>query len=899
MARLVVSAVRGGPAAPADVEAARTGIDVLERRAFVHRAVRIQAQLSAERPALVTEAGQKMSYRALMQRTRRLAESLRGAGVRADECVAVAVDRSADLLVALLATLEAGGAFVPISPYDPDGRIAGILERVRPAALVSDHELRAPLGSATALVPIPPDAEECGAARVDDETAPELELDHLAYVLHTSGSTGGPKGVAMSHRGLSRLIRWQAADAPAGLATLWFTPVSFDVMFQEVFSTLCTGGTLHMVAERVRQDPERLLASLVEHSIERLFLPYVALHQLARAARRSGVYPIALQHVVTAGERLVVTPTIADFFAALPDCRLDNHYGPTEAHLVTSLTLADHPTGWPELPPIGRPVGDVTLYNLDDDLTPVGPGDPGQLYVGGDGVARGYLGAPSLTAERFVPDPFPPSGGARMYATGDAVRIDPDGLVHFVGRIDDQLKVRGFRVEPAEIELALARHPHVREAAVGLRGLADGVDGLVAYVVADDPAADSAELTAHLRAELPSYMVPTRCVLLDALPLTVTGKVDRAALSSIDLPTQAVDSTVGEPLLETVRSIWERVLGHDELAPDDDFFDVGGDSLLAMWVAAELSRVLGRDVDVSLLLQDSTLEGIADALDGHAAHLSDAVRLSELVTLRPGPLQRPLFVAHALGGEVMPYRALARAMLSPLRVLGLRWRPDIDAAAAATSVEAMAAAHLEQLLALQPAGPYLLAGWSFGGVLAFELARQLEARGEPVEFLGLLDANPAHDPITGLRVEETLYDALISDALERIEAEPGARSGGLTHPFDEPGWQGLLGSAVAADVPARHLRRNLTIAGASMAALSRYRPEAYHGAIDLFQPAATSPAIRSSLAAELRNLTTGPVRVHQTPGDHNSMLRPPLAEATAQALDDALESIRKASDRGS
>ncbi|HLK57703.1 MAG TPA: thioesterase domain-containing protein, partial [Chthonomonadaceae bacterium] len=602
-----------------------------------------------------------------------------------------------------------------------------------------------------------------------------------------------------------------------------------------------------------------------------------------------------LRQVITAGEQLVITEAIADFFKALPDCSLENHYGPTEAHLVTSYTLDPDPATWPTLPPIGKAVTGVTLYILNEEMEPVATGELGELYIGGDCLARGYLNQPALTEERFLPDPFRPGTGERIYKTGDIVRMDAEGVVQFLGRSDDQLKVRGFRIEPGEIELTLTNYPHVSAAAVGLRTIAEDVNALVAYIVCSDPAVTAADLSKHVRSLLPNYMVPARFVMLDALPLTATGKIDRRALSAIDLPSAPVaeEAPADVPLAETIRVIWERVLGHDEFTEDDDFFDVGGDSLLAAWVVTELSQAVSREIELSVLLQDSTIQGLVNALEREALKVAGTPQISEIMTLRAGPSSRALYFVHQLGGELLAYREVARAIRSPLRVLGLRWRPDSATHPHPLSLEEMAAVHVAHLCTIQPHGPYLLAGWSFGGVLAYEIAQQLMAAGHDVDFLGLLDANPVRDPITGVPTPEAPYRPVILKVLADMDRSlaAGEPDSDVSHLFADPAWNGLLGDTVPEGVMASHIRKNLELARDSMSAVMSYRAKPYHGPIDLYYAADTSSAIQQALETELRNLALGPLRIHPIPGDHCGILRAPSAETMARAMDQILDTI--------
>lgn len=850
---------------------------------FAHEMVREQALTDPDAPAVVDTDGAVTAYGELVALSDRLAARLCAAGVGPETPVAVQLRRSADLVVALLATLVSGGAYVPLDDAAPARRSAAQIRHLGVPVLVTDRDPE-PEVLETGVRVLPPTGNGGAAVPV---TGP-FE-DGLAYVLHTSGSTGTPKGVAMPHRGLTRLLRWQLAAGEPGLATALFTSAGFDVTFQEVLSTLASGGRLCLVPHEARRDPEQLLALLDDRGVERIFLPYVALHELAGAAQRTGRVPGALRHVVTAGEQLVLTDPIRALFDALPGCRLDNHYGPTETHLATSWTVTDPGSADRTVAPIGAAVTGAEVHLLDEQLRPAAPGAVGELYVGGAAVARGYAGAPGATAGRFLPDPWAVEPGARMYRTGDLARVDDDGLLRFLHRNDAQLKVHGYRVEPAEVEYVLSAHPGVRGVAVGLRAVGEQTSCLVAHVVPEEPPPAPAELAAHTRAALPPYMVPVRFVVVEELPLTPSGKVDRAALAAAPaLPVDELAVPTGSSVADAVTAVWTRVLGYDEFEPDDDFFDVGGDSVLAAWVVTELGQVLGRPVALSLLLECGTVEELAAALSADVEGPVADRRRSEVVTLSAGRANRALFLLHALGGEVLGYREVARAMESPLRVLGVRWAGDADAM---TSIEEVARAHVEQIRLVQPEGPYLLAGWSFGGVLAYEVAAQLTAAGHEVGYLGLLDANPLWDPITGLRPADAGYLPMLDRVLDGIE-DAGGRGVDVSSFADDPAWRGIMGDTSGTDVGVAHLAGFLARARAGMRALVAYRPAPYGGRIDLYQAVAADAGVRTRLAAALRELTGGRVRARAVRGDHSGMLRGAEAVSLAASIDHDLAPAR-------
>ncbi|MFD6567696.1 amino acid adenylation domain-containing protein [Micromonospora profundi] len=850
---------------------------------FGYELVRTWARTHPESPALVVadRSSDPVSYTELVDRVDALAARLLAGGVVPDQPVAVLLDRSTDSVIAMLAVMAAGGAYCPLDVTAPAARLAAVVGALGAGVAVAERAdaHRLPPG----LTIVPP-----SGPAVDPLPAASPCPDALAYIMHTSGSTGRPKGVAMTHRGLARLLRWQVGDGQPGLRTLQFTATSFDVTFQEVLSTLATGGCLVVAPEEIRRDPAALLDAIVEHRIQRLFLPYVALQLMAVTAQRRQVVPDSLEHVVTAGERLIITPAIRALFAAIPQCRLDNHYGPTEAHLVTSLTLPADAAGWPVVPSIGAAVDEVVCRVLDEKLAGVADGDTGELYVGGSGLARGYHGDSALTAERFVADPFAPTPGGRLYRTGDLVRARADGGFDFVGRTDTQLKVRGFRVEPAEVENALLSHPRVDAAAVGLREVADGVPVLVAYLQTDGQVTQR-EITDHVRGQLPPYMVPTRCVPVERLPRTGSGKVDTLALASLDLPDPTGPRPPEAPsLTELITSIWVRVLGHDEFDADDDFFDVGGDSLLATWVVTELEQELGRTVELSVFLDYSTVEDLAGALGTDATVPEQRPRSSQIVTLRAGPSGRSMYLIHPLGGELLGYRELARASRAPLRLLGIGWQGEPPAFG--SSLAEIARVHVEQLRIIERDGPYRLAGWSFGGVLAYEMAQQLTAAGGEVEFLALLDANPVIDPITGLPMDRTPFLDMLDSVLARLD-DPASTEADIEELTSGQTWTQLMGAPVRGASSGGYLRTALQTARSCMNAAMRYEPAPYAGPVHLFQAAGSDDERQARLAEAMRGLCPGSLTVIPISGDHWGFIRGEHVAEAARELDSALQRV--------
>jgi len=582
----------------------------------------------------VTDGKRSLTYAELNARSNRLAHLLSTRGAAAGRPIAVAAERSIEAMVAVVAVLKTATGYLPLDAEYPAERLAFMLEDSGATTLLVSARLRerfADFKGATITL------EELDAATDGlpeaDPVAP-LPADALGYVIYTSGSTGKPKGVALGRSALDNLIGWQLQQTSVleGGRTLQFSPLSFDVSFQEIWATLSAGGTLVLIDEATRIDARRLLGFLREQRIDRLFLPFVALQALSDAAEHANDLPSSLKEVITAGEQLQITPAVARFFARLAPCALYNHYGPSETHVVTSYKLEGTPDLWPRLPPIGRAIDNVRTYVLGDDGQPVPEGLEGELYIGGVALADGYVGRPELTRERFLPDPFHGEPGARMYRTGDLVQLLPGGDLQFLGRRDGQVKVRGFRIELGEIEVALSRHPSVSQVAVIARqdGPQQGEKRLVAYVVpAQGQSRSITALRTHLAAELPDYMVPSIFVFLDALPRTPSGKVDRRALPAPTRDRPNLDQPYVEPrtpLEIKICALWSALLDVEPVGVRDDFFDLGGTSLIALRFAGQLARE-GHDLPIVQLFERPTPAGLAAFIEqgaGSVDYLAEA-----------------------------------------------------------------------------------------------------------------------------------------------------------------------------------------------------------------------------------------------------------------------------------
>jgi amino acid adenylation domain-containing protein len=706
-----------------------------------------QVERSPERAA-VTLGGEVLTYRELDGRSNRLAHALRALGVGPGIPVGICMERSLEMAVAVLGTLKSGGAYAALDPEYPRERLEFMLRDSGAPVILTDETSAGKLPgqagktialgseSAAALLVRQPETPVVGGAGPED----------LAYLIYTSGSTGRPKGVAMPHRSLINLLAWQrdAALNPAA-RTLQFASLNFDVSFQEMFSTWCCGGTLVLAPERIRRDAGELWRLLAAESVERLFLPFIALQQLAEAAERDGLDAPGLREIVTAGEQLQITPQIARLFRD-GSRRLQNQYGPSESHVVTAFTLSGPSERWPTLPPIGHPISNVRIYLLDRFGQPVPVGVPGELHVGGAGVAHGYWNRPDLTAQAFLSDPYAEEPGARLYKTGDLARYREDGEIEFLGRLDQQIKIRGYRVEPGEIEAALARHPAVRTSVVVPRADETGIRSLVAYVVPKPGRTVRVrELRDFLKETLPEYMLPAAFVALPELPLTPSGKVDRRALAAPVLSDPMTDQDYLAPrdaVELALARMWAKCLGRPRVGVRDDFFDLGGNSIVAARLFAQIQRVFDRNLDPTALLRAPTIERLAPLL----RHLDQAGAWSSLVPIRAEGNRPPLFCMHAGAGTVLFYYPLARELGEDQPVYGLQARGLYGKQTPHSRVEEMATHYIQEIQTVQAHGPYHLAGFCLGAVLAFEVARQLSQEGERVSLLASFDgAAPGYD----------------------------------------------------------------------------------------------------------------------------------------------------------
>ncbi len=573
---------------------------------FIHHLFQEQASQTAGAVA-VSIAKKQLTYLELEQAANQLTQVISQVAFSSD-IIAISTTRSIEMIVGVLAILKAGKAYLPLDPTYPTDRLKQLITDSGTKFCLSPEDEK-PFFEQLGLSIIQPKEEIV-------EAVSNIIQGDLAYVLYTSGSTGTPKGVCMGHAAMVNLITWQKQHSVANenSRTLQFAPLSFDVSFQEIFATLCTGGHLVLLNDNERLDPNLLLQFIESQQINRLFLPFVALQYLTEAAVSNHIFPSCLKEVITAGEQLKITPHVRKFFSALPGCVLFNQYGPTECHVVTELKLDGDPQNWPDLPSIGKAIDGVSVLILDEDLNPVTADKTGELCLAGACLAQGYLNQPQLTAEKF-PDIFNPVKEAlRIYRTGDLAKILSDGNVDFLGRKDQQIKIRGYRIEPGEIETLLNQSAFVKQSVVVAREDVPGLTRLVAYLVASGDQQDATILRETIAQKLPDYMMPAAFIWLKQLPFTSSGKVDKKQLPAPDFKRPELSSLYKKPETEIEKRIakcWSELLQIEEIGTNDSFFELGGNSLLALKSIAALKEKWQYILPVTKLYQYPTISSIA------------------------------------------------------------------------------------------------------------------------------------------------------------------------------------------------------------------------------------------------------------------------------------------------
>jgi amino acid adenylation domain-containing protein len=854
-----------------------------------------QMARSPEAPALRC-GEQSLRYGELAVRAERLADVLRSQGVGPEAIVGVQIDRSVEMVVALLAVLRAGAAYLPLDPALPAERRAFMARDAGVTLVLTSARLQSAVAYEDARVMCLDAAAPAGRTESPSTPPRRARPDDLAYVLYTSGSTGTPKGVAVPHAALANLVESIRAE-PGVVATdrlLAVTNLSFDIAGLELWVPLVTGAEVIFATAAEAADPRRL-AAMIEGDDVTMMQATPAMWRMLVDAGWRGAPRLT---VLCGGEAM--SRDLADALLARARA-VWNLYGPTETTIWSTIERVEPGDGPVS---IGRPIANTQVYVLDTTGTPVPIGVAGELFIGGAGVARGYLARPDLTAERFISDPFSDREGARLYRTGDLVRFRNDGRLDYLGRLDTQVKLRGFRIELGEVEAALASHPDVSQAAAVVRPGAGGEVTLAAYVAPRAGAAiDRNALRAYLHGRLPGYMVPAVVTALPAMPLTASGKINRAALPDPDAPTRSpADAAPMSPRERMLADVFAAVLRTPNVGPDDDFFDLGGHSLLAVRLMAAIEEASGRALPLATLFEARTPRQLAAAIDADA----DAAP-SILVPMQKAGTKPPVFCVHGIGGEVLVYSALAARMAPDRPFVGICSQAIDDRETPAQTIEEQAARYLREVLRHAPDGPYYLGGYSHGGRVALEMALQLDAMHKPVAFVGIFDttAMPTRTawPLYLGRLLWNVPKWLWYDGLRTSWPENRER---LTRNLRVVG--GRLAALVSGrtsarrleatdimpldNLPDRYRRRYIE----DFRAFTTYRPSGRCRSVTLFR--ASGQPILGSHEPDLGwHLASDQVDVRHVPGNHSSILEPPHVDRLALELKTALdEAQRRAGD---
>jgi amino acid adenylation domain-containing protein len=864
----------------------------------VHQLFEAQVERTPQAIALVFNKS-TITYQELNAQANQLANYLRAIGIRPEMRVGVARERSPLTIVSILAILKAGGVYVPLDPTYPQERLAFMVEDARLSVLLTQQSLDIAPGQKTIVVDL--DKEwEIIARHSDTNPHQVVTPDNVAYIIYTSGSTGKPKGVLLEHRGLCNLAtaQIQAFNVRPDSRVLQFASLSFDASISEIFMALVAGASLCVATTDDLLPGRNLTRLLRDRAITTVTLPPSVLAVLPAEELPD------LQTIIVAGE--ACPPDLVARWAS--GRRFFNAYGPTEATVCATIAECSDAQNQP---PIGRPIANTQAYILDRHLQPVPIGVPGELYIGGLGLARGYLNLPELTQEKFIPNPFKNAGGSsqeaerhgdtRFYKTGDLVRYLPDGNIEFLGRIDHQVKIRGFRIELGEIETVLRQHPDILTCVVTTYEDQSG-KRLVAYVVPQNGITlNHQELKDCLKEHLPDYMVPAAWIILDSLPLTPSGKVDRKALPVPDAHRSQEAKTFVSPRdnleLELVQ-IWEEVLNVRPIGVTENFFDIGGHSLLAVRLMALIQQQFRRELPLSTLFQGGTIEQLATLLRCDTPERP----WSPLVGIQTAGSKLPLFCVHPIGGNVLGYVALGR-YLSPDQPLYALQAPGIEGERQPyTKIPELAQYYVKTMQAFQPFGPYFLGGHSFGGLVAFEMAQQLQQQGQEVGLLAIMDTPaPIHgeapEPIDDARwlvkrsqVLERFFGKKISvDYAELQQLEPEAQFNYFLEKLRRV-------NLIPPDAGQQMIRRILEVQKASHAALINYVSQPYSGKITLLRASEmVAEDSRGVFAQSFRQpalgwgeLTTEPIEIHEVPGDHVTMLTEPHVQVLADKLKSCL-----------
>jgi len=882
----------------------------------VHELFEAQVEQSPTAPAVLFDQEQ-LTYQELNERANQLAHYLRSQGYGPEKVVGICLEGSLELPVAVLGVLKSGAAYLPLDPDYPQNRLAFMIGDAGIDLIITHQRILEKINYLGIRSLFTIDAEEQQALlRKQPAENPSLLTSprNACYVIYTSGSTGRPKGVVIEHRGLVNLMSFlpRLLELGPGRRVLQFASFSFDQSVEEMFETLLSGATL-CLAKRDQMFPGYPLLTVLKD----MHITDVTLGPSVLAHLPDAELP-ELQTVIAGGEALPAN--IADRWA--PGRRFFNAYGPTETTWGSSAEKCEAGGGRPN---IGGPFPNVNYYVVNEALELNPAGEVGELLIGGAGVGRGYLARPDLTAARFIPDPFSGAAGARLYRTGDLVKC-VDGKFDYIGRVDQQVKLRGFRIELGESEAVLSEHPDIAASVVVLYGEQDAQKELVVYLVSRSENLNAEDLQRFMAARLPDYMVPRLYVFLTHLPLTPSGKVNPKALPSPEIARRRKEYVPPRtPLEETITGLFVKVLQTDRVGVQDNLFELGASSLQATMVSTLIQDTFKIRVPLAIIFDHPTVEQLAvvveatlsnqaadleatNAADGGNEGHTQLANSAGLVLLRKGEAGTGhLYFVHDLSGQSAPMAQISRLLTANVNVWGIEAKPKGDDEILKYSITEMAADYIKQIRATNTAGARYVGGWSFGGAVAYEIARQLDADGEPVNFLAAIDA----DSLDGRKWQDLIVQLLnnlrnefpqASSAVAPVEDRSAEcqsllnRISRYRNPLDDlkKATPEYIRQAVTGwdEIDQERLIKTLKKVISYAAALASYVPDKrIDVAVEDFR--ATS-GDTSMVADQWESFVSGPVRLHRLDGDHRTILNTPIAATIAARLSEALEQQRTA-----
>jgi amino acid adenylation domain-containing protein len=849
----------------------------------VHQLFAEHAALRPDAEALVFGT-ERLTYRQLDERSNQVAQFLSGQGIRSGDFVGVFMDRSADMIVSMLGILKAGGAYVPIDPDYPQERLKFIAADTAVRWVLTSRRVRAVLPAAAPCIYADgPDSpiRTCSREAVCNRSTPES----IAVVIYTSGSTGQPKAACIPHRAVVRTVRNTnyLQVMPEDRVAQVCSP-SFDAAIQEIWLALLNGATLVGMPRETLLDYVELPKLLRSERISILILNTAYVHQIGRDVPEllNGV-----RKIIFGGEAAEPEP-IRNLLKHVAPGALVNAYGPSEGCVITTFyeisSLSDDAT----TVPIGRPVTNAHVYLLDNRAEPVPIGMKGEIYIGGDGVALGYWNRPELNSQCFIQDPYSRIPGGLLYRTGDLARIRDDGELEFLGRIDEQVKIRGHRIELAEVRQAIAAHAAVEQVFLMVREDQPGDKRLVAYVTLEGPLSSAQEvLRQHVKGKLPAHMCPSAFVIVDSIPLTTNGKVDRKALPAPRPDIANIDETPQTDFERILKGVWQELLGIDNVGLNDNFFDLGGHSLLAARLIARIEKETGNNIPIATLFKAPTVAQLADELR-HRSFGSGWSPLVELHAPEASTSTEPFFCVHSLGANLVSFHRVASLLRGDRPIYGLQPHGLDGRQQPFDSIEEMASAYLEEIRKKQPHGPYYLGGVCIGGVVAYEMAQQLRTAGEEVKFVALIDSFlPSQPHYLHTRSDLMQYldmhlgEALLLQGIARLRYLARWAANGAVLLSRALGWQD--NSSLA--------RATRNVAKAHTRAILGYEPKPYAGKITQFMCSDGAHRSYEDRRLAWSNLASEGLEIHVVPGNHLTMVEEPHVRTLARELQLCLDRV--------